>query len=102
MLARLFKLAAARAIGGPGRSWLFTSGFLALFRFAKRQTGRRQVVDLSSTKPGDKIIIEHLDVTHKEQIKQIKAEKKSEKSRAKAEKKRAKTLEKELRRTRKG
>lgn len=102
MLSRLTKLAIAKAIGGPGRSWIYTSGFMALFRFAKNRTGRRQVIDISSTKPGDKIVIEHLGVTHKQQIKQFKAEKKADKSSAKAEKRAAKQLEKELRRARKG
>lgn len=95
MLTRLVKLGIRKGIGGPARSWVFTSGFLALFRFAKNRTGRREVLDLSATKPGDKIVIEHLDITHKEQIKQIKTSKKSEKSRAKQ-------LKKELRRARKG
>ena len=102
MLTRLFRFAIGKGLGGPARSWLFSSGLLALFRFAKRQTGRRQVIDLSSTKPGDKIVIEHLDITHGEQIKQFKAQKKLEKQHEKAEKKRAKRIEKELRRARKG
>ena len=102
MLTRLFKFAVGKGIGGPARSWIFTSGFMALFRFAKNRTGRREVLDLSATKPGDKIIIEHLDITHKEQIKQFKGEKKAGKRSAKAEKARSKQLKKELRRARKG
>ena len=102
MLTRFVKLAIRKGIGGPGRSWIYTSGFMALFRFAKNRTGRRQLIDLSSTKPGDKIVIEHLDITHKQQIKQFKAEKKAGKRSAKAEKARAKQLKKELRRAHKG
>lgn len=102
MLTRLAKLGIRKAINGPGRSWLFTSGFMALFRFAKNRTGRREVIDLSATKPGDKIIIEHLDITHKQQMKQMKGAKKSDKAAARTEKSRAKQLKKELRRARKG
>lgn len=102
MLTKLFKFAVRKGIGGPARSWIFTSGFMALFRFAKGKTGRRETLDLSATKPGDKIIIEHLDITHKQQIKQFKGEKKAEKRNAKADKARAKQLKKELRRARKG
>ena len=101
MLTKLFKFAVGKGIGGPARSWIFTSGFMALFRFARSRTGRREVIDLSATKPGDKIVIEHLDITHKEQIKQIKGQKKSDKRRAKNEKAAAKQLKKELRRARK-
>ena len=102
MLTRIFKLAVGKGLGGPARSWIFTSGFMALFRFARNRTGRRELIDLSATKPGDKIVIEHLDITHKQQIKQIKAGKKSDKRTAKTEKARAKQLKKELRRARKG
>ena len=102
MLTKIVKFAIRRGINGPARSWIFTSGFMALFRFAKGKTGRREVIDLSSTKPGDRILIEHLDITHKQQIKQIKAEKKAGTRTAKAEKVAAKQLKKELRRARKG
>ncbi len=102
MLTRLFKFAIAKGVGGPARSWVSTSGFMALFRFARRRMGRREVIDLSATKPGDKIVIEHLDITHKEQIKQFKAAKKSDKAQSRSEKARAKQLKKELRRARKG
>lgn len=102
MLTRLVKFAIRKGIGGPARSWIFTSGFMALFRFARSKTGRRELVDLSATKPGDKIVIEHLDITHKQQIKQLKAEKKAGARTAKAEKAAAKQLKKELRRARKG
>ena len=102
MLTKLFKFAVRKGIGGPARSWIFTSGFMTLLRFAKGKTGRRETLDLSATKPGDKIVIEHLDITHKQQIKQIKGEKKAEKRSAKVDKARAKQLKKELRRARKG
>ncbi len=102
MLSSLAKFAISKGLGGPARSWVFTSGLMALFRFAKGKTGRRETLDLSATKPGDKIIIEHLDITHKEQIKQFKGEKKAPKKSAKQEKARAKQLKKELRRARKG
>lgn len=86
MLQRLLSFGLQRVIGGPGRSWIFTSGAMALWRLISSQTGRRETIDLSNTKPGDKILIEHLPITHKEQIKLEKVAKKSDKKAAKVAK----------------
>ncbi len=86
MLARLVTLGVRGLVNGPARSWVFTSGALALMRFVRARTGRRELIDLSSSKPGDKFVIEHLDITHQEQIKQMKAEKRADKRQAKAAK----------------
>ncbi len=83
MLTRLVRFAVARYVGGPGKSWVFSSGILALYGFLKKKSEPKQVVDLSASKPGDKFIIEHLPITHGEQIKQFKRAAKDE---AKAEK----------------
>ncbi|MDH5521299.1 MAG: hypothetical protein OEZ14_12295, partial [Acidimicrobiia bacterium] len=42
------------------------------YRMVHKTVGRREVIDVSSIKPGEMIIIEHLPVTHKEQIKEEK------------------------------
>jgi len=97
VLLRLFKYAIHKGINGPGRSWLFTSAAMTLFRFARNRMGRRGVTEQLATEPGDKIIIEHLDVSHKQQIKQFKKSKVSKND----EIAQAKQLKKELRRARK-
>ncbi len=86
MLQRLLTLGIQRAIGGPAKSWIFTSGAMALWRFVSSQTGRREIIDLSNTKPGDKILIEHLPITHKEQMKLEKVAAKDDKLAVKAAK----------------
>lgn len=102
MLTRLFKFAVARGIGGPGRSWVYASGFMTLLRFAIRATGRRGVSERLSTKPGDTIVIEHLEITHKQQMKQIRAQKKADKQYKKHQVAQAKQFKKDVRRARKG
>ncbi len=94
MLQRILSFGLQRVIGGPGRSWIFTSGAMALWRLISSQTGRRETIDLSNTKPGDKILIEHLPITHKQQMKAEKVAKKSDKKAMKAAKASAKDSKK--------
>ncbi len=101
MLKRLLTFGIQRAIGGPAKSWVFTSGAMTLYRLVKKQTGRREVIDLSASAPGDKFIIEHLPITHKEQMKEMKRTKKSDKKLAKAEKASAKATKKAMKAARK-
>lgn len=100
MFRRILTWAVRSFVRGPGKSWVFTSGALSLARFAKARTGRRQVIDLSRTKPGDKILIEHLPVTHKQQIKAEKVAKRSAKTAKKTEKKALKASSRGGRRSR--
>lgn len=72
MWSRLFQLGLRAYTRSPARSWLITSVATVLYRMVKKTTGRREVIDVSSIKPGEMIIIEHLPVTHKEQIKEEK------------------------------
>ncbi len=83
MLKRLITFGVQRTVNGPAKSWVFTSGAMLLMRIVSGQTGRRETIDLSNTKPGDKILIEHLPITHGEQMKQFKRAAKDD---AKAEK----------------
>ncbi len=75
----MFKRLALRAvrsyIGGPAKSWIFTSGAMLAYRVVKSVTGRRELIDISSVKPGETMLIEHLDVSHKRQIKEMKRSK---------------------------
>ncbi len=86
MFRKLLVLAVRGTVRGPAKSWLFTSGALMAMRAIQSKTAKTEVIDLSKTKPGDRILIEHLDITHKQQIKSIKAAKKAEKQATKAAK----------------
>lgn len=95
MLRRLLTLGVRSYVGGPAKSWVFTSAAAMLFRLITKATSKKEIIDLSNTKPGDRIVIEHLDITHKQQIKGQKRVKKSDKvllKEAKREKKAAKKL----------
>ncbi len=82
MLQRLFHLALSRYLRSPARSWIITSVVAVLVRLVRRTVGRREVIDVSSIKPGEMIIIEHLPVTHKQQIKEEKRSKRRRRRRA--------------------
>lgn len=86
MLSKLITLAVRGVVRGPGKSWVFTSGAMALLKLVTNTKGRRELIDLSDSKPGDKIVIEHLHITHKEQLKDEKRAKKSAKHEKKATK----------------
>lgn len=81
MWLRLFRLAVALYTRNPGRSWLITTAATVVYRMAQKTVGRQEVIDVSSIKPGEMVIIEHLQVTHKEQIKEEKRQVKAEKRR---------------------
>lgn len=78
MMRSLLKLAVRGYIRGPAKSWLFTSGAMLLWRAVTRSSAKTELVDLSGTKPGDRLIIEHLDISHGEQMKQLKKDRKAE------------------------
>ena len=77
MFRRLAMWGIRAYIGGPAKSWVFTSAALLAIRLVKSVGGRKELIDLSSTKPGDTILIEHLPISHKRQIKQMKKEKRA-------------------------
>lgn len=97
MFERLLALGVRLLVKGPAKSWIYTSAALALIRSVQKKTGRQQTVDLSRTKPGDRILIEHLPITHKEQMKQFAAEDKAAKRAAKADRKAGKRVQRDLR-----
>lgn len=87
MFVKLLTYAVRALVRGPGKSWVFTSGAMSLLKLVRKTKGRREVIDLSTSKPGDKFVIEHLDVTHKAQLRGEKVAKKTAKADKKAIKK---------------
>jgi hypothetical protein len=72
MLARVARLLVLRFAGSPARAALYLSGFTAL----RRVLGAKPVVESVRVRPGERFVIEHLDVSHARQIKQLKHEEK--------------------------
>jgi len=69
MLQRLLVWAVRSYVRGPGRSWVYTSLALWMVRLVRRVTGRRPVVERLSVSPGQNLTIDHLQVSHRSQIK---------------------------------
>lgn len=99
MLAKLLRFGVRKTVRGPAQSWVFTSGIMILYRWAKRRTGRREMVELTDLKPGDRYLIESLHVTHGEQMKEEKRAKRSAKLNAKDQKKAIKAARKAAKRS---
>ncbi len=83
MFRKLLVWGVRRSFTGQSKSVIMSSGALMALRMMKSVTTKAEVIDLSKTKPGDKIVIEHLDVTHQQQIKAQKRAKKADKRAAK-------------------
>jgi len=79
-----------RYVKGPGRSWIYTMLATWGWRQVKKRTAKTALIDTQSLKPGTRLMIEHLPVSHR---KQIKAEKRAGKA-AEAEAKMARKAEK--------
>lgn len=72
MLIRLTQLIIRSYVRGPARSWMYTTLAAMVIRQLRNMFGRKQLVDVSGIRPGEMIIIEQLQISHKEQIKQLK------------------------------
>lgn len=83
MIERLIRWGVPRYLGGPARSWVFTSLALAGYRLARGRTGKRELIDIGSVGKGQKIVIEQVSQTHTQQLK---AEKQAKKAGKKAKK----------------
>lgn len=83
MLRRVLIWGVRSYVGGPAKSWVFTSAALGLYRLVRSVRGRREIVDLSSIKPGQKIVIEHLPISHKKQIREFRRTGRAERRAAK-------------------
>lgn len=99
MLAKLLSYGVHKTVRGPAQSWFITSGLLMLLRWSKRMIGRRELVELTDIKPGDRYVIESLHITHGEQMKEEKLAKKSAKLNAKSQKKATKAARKAAKRS---
>ena len=87
MLRRLLIWAVRSSLGGPSKSWVFTSVALLVLRVVKSVTGRRELVDVSKIKKGDTLYIEQLPISHKRQMKEMKqAKRQARKARRRAAK----------------
>ncbi len=84
MIGRLVLWAVRKYFGGPAKSWVLTTALVMVVRLVRSVTGRRELVDLSSVKPGETMIVEHLPISHRRQIKDIKKEKRATKRARKA------------------
>ena len=89
-MERLIRYGVRRFIGGPGRSWVVTSLAVLAFRFVRSTVGRREVVDVGGVARGQKIVIEHLAITHGEQLREEKQLKRAGKRTRKASRRAAK------------
>lgn len=83
MIRRLLVMGVRGYVGGPAKSWVFTTSALVLWRMLSRATAKNELIDLSDSKPGDRFTIRHLDITRKQQIKDLKRAKKADKATAK-------------------
>ena len=71
-MERFIAWSVRRFVAGPARSWVFTSIAVLGYRFVRSATGRKEIVDVGNVGKGQKIIIEQLPVTHREQLKEEK------------------------------
>ncbi len=74
MLQRLLTWGIRAYVKGPGRSWVYTSLALLGFRLIRRVVGRRPITETLSVKPGQSFTVEHLQISHRKQIRDIKRE----------------------------
>ena len=90
MISRLALWGFRRYMGGTSRSWVFTAAAMLGIRAIKSVTGRRELVDTGDIKPGRRVEIEHLQISHRRQIRELKSQRKTARNVAKAEKAAAK------------
>jgi hypothetical protein len=85
MLARLVKVLLVRYAGGPGRAAVY----FAVGSFLRNRLRSREVVLTERVRPGEQVLIEHLTITHKRQLKQLKRSEKQARRDRRAERKAA-------------
>lgn len=81
-MARLIRLVLFRSIG-PGKAL----AYLFLWRTAKRIIHSDDVTVTERLRPGQRILVEHLQITHKRQIAELKRQEKAERRARKAARK---------------
>jgi len=85
MVNRLVIWVVRSYVGGPAKSWIFTSLALRLVKLARSAMGRRPLVDVSRIRPGETIVIEQLSISHEQQMKNMKQQRRQAKRDAKRE-----------------
>ncbi len=69
----------ARFVSQDPFKWMVASMMLMSVRKVRSFAAPAPMIDLSKSKPGDRFVIEHLDISHNEQIKAFKRAKKADK-----------------------
>lgn len=82
MVARILRLLLIRSMG-PGRA----TAFLAATGLARRVMKQRESVFTQRLGPGEQLLVEHLTITHRRQLKQLKREEKRARRSARAARK---------------
>jgi hypothetical protein len=72
MLTRLLRLVLVRYAGGPARAALYLSAVST----ARRLIKPKPVIESLRVRPGEVYVVEHLGISHKDQIEQLKREEK--------------------------
>lgn len=70
MVGRLARLLLVRYAGGPVQAALY----LSIWSFVRKRLRRDEVIEVQGVRPGERFVIEHLEISHKKQIKQLERE----------------------------
>lgn len=81
MLARLLRLVLVRQAGGPTRAALY----LGALSVARRALHSKELVIAEPVRPGERLLVEHLTISHRRQVKQLKREEQRARRRHKRE-----------------
>jgi len=84
--SRLLVWAIRRYAKRPGQAWVLTTVALIGMRAARSILGRRELIDVGRIKPGETVLIQNLEISHRQQMKTFKAEEKEAKRARKAAK----------------
>lgn len=99
-MERIIQWGVRRYLGGPGRSWLFTTLAVFGYRAVRSAMGRKELVDVGGIGKGQKIVIEHLSVTHGQQLKEEKDERRTAKKAKRSARRSARSIKRVARRER--
>lgn len=91
MVGRLVRLLLVRYAGGPAQAALY----LTIWSFVRKRLRSDEVIEVQGIRPGERFVIEHLEISHTEQIKQLKREEERAKRRQAAARKAEKRARKE-------
>lgn len=69
MLARMIRLVLLRSVG-PGKA----TAYIAIYSVVRKMLKSRETVVDERLRPGEHLVIEHLQISHEQQVKQLKRE----------------------------